>query len=74
VLNWIFLFLIPLVNIVFAVIVYIDLAKSFGQGVGFAIGLLLLSIVFFPILAFGDSRYLGPSAGGGSMPSPMPAS
>jgi hypothetical protein len=26
----------------------IDLAKSFGKGVGFAIGLILVSIIFFP--------------------------
>lgn len=70
---WIFLFLIPLVNFVFIIILYIDLAKSFGQGVGFAMGLVFLSIVFFPILAFGDSRYLGPMGGSGNMPSPQPA-
>lgn len=59
---WIFMFLIPLVNIVFAVLLYIDLAKSFGQGVGFAIGLMFLSFVFYPILGFGNYRYLGPAA------------
>jgi hypothetical protein len=59
---WIFLFLIPLVNIVFMVLLYIDLAKSFGQGVGFAIGLMLLSFIFYPMLGFGDYKYLGPVA------------
>jgi hypothetical protein len=58
---WIFLFLIPLANIVFGIIIHVDLAKSFGQGVGFAIGLLLLSFVFYPILGFGDYKYLGPA-------------
>jgi hypothetical protein len=56
------LFLIPLVNIVIAFIVYIDFAKSFGKGAGFGIGLILLSFIFFPILGFGDARYLGPAA------------
>ncbi len=59
---WFFLFLIPLVNIVFIVLLYVDLAKSFGQGVGFALGLMFLGFVFFPILGFGSARYLGPAA------------
>ena len=57
---WIFLFLIPLANIVFSFIIHIDLAKSFGKSTGFGVGLTLLSIIFFPILGFGDARYLGP--------------
>ena len=35
----------------------IFLVKVFGKGGGFAVGLVLLGIVFYPILAFGDSRY-----------------
>jgi hypothetical protein len=62
---WLLLMLIPLVNIVVAVIIYHNLSLSFGKGVGFTIGLMLLSIIFFPILAFGDAVYLGP---GGSKP------
>src|SRR5688572_10624623 len=37
---WFFLMLIPLVNFIILIIIYIELAKSFGQGAGFAIGLL----------------------------------
>ena len=59
---WLLLMFVPLLNFVIAIIVYIDLAKSFGKGVGFAIGLLLLPFIFFPILAFGDAEYLGPAA------------
>lgn len=33
------------------------LSKSFGHGVGFTIGLVLLPIIFIPILAFGSSEY-----------------
>jgi len=44
----IFFFLIPLVNIVFGVLMNVELAKSFGQGVGFALGLLFLGFIFFP--------------------------
>ncbi len=54
---WLFLFLIPLVNIVIAIIVCIDLAKNFGKGVGFAIGLVFLPMIFYAILGFGDARY-----------------
>jgi hypothetical protein len=43
-----------------SILVYIELAKSFGKDVGFAIGLLLLSFIFLPILGFGSARYLGP--------------
>jgi len=54
---WILLFLIPIVNIVIAVIMNLELAKHFGKGAGFGLGLLLLSPIFFPILAWGDAKY-----------------
>ena len=57
---WIVLMLIPLVNIVVAVILSVAVAKSFGKGAGFGIGLMLLSFIFYPILAFGDAQYVGP--------------
>jgi type IV secretory pathway TrbD component len=59
---WILLFLIPCVNFVLAIIVSIDLAKSFGKDALFGIGLWLLGFIFFPILAFGDAKYQGPAA------------
>jgi hypothetical protein len=57
---WIILFLIPIVNIVFAIITLNDLSKSFGHGVGYTLGLTFLGIIFFPVLAFGGSQYVGP--------------
>jgi Family of unknown function (DUF5684) len=57
---WIVLLLIPLVNLIVAIIVLIALAKSFGKGAGFAIGLLILPFIFYPMLAWGDAKYLGP--------------
>ena len=63
---WIVLFLIPLVNFIVGIIVIFDLAKSFGKGAGFGVGLLLLGIIFYPILGFGSSRYIGPAAAGQS--------
>jgi hypothetical protein len=59
---WIFLFLVPCVNIIYAVWTTNLLSKSFGQSEGFTIGLLLLPFVFFPVLGFGNYQYLGPSA------------
>ena len=54
---WVIMFFIPLVNIVFAIMLYNEIAKKFGQGIGFTIGLILLPFVFFPILGFGDHAY-----------------
>ena len=54
---WFLLLLIPCVGIVIAVLVTIDLAKSFGKDAGYAIGLILLPIVFYPLLAFGGATY-----------------
>jgi Family of unknown function (DUF5684) len=61
---WVILLLIPFVNFIVGIILCIDLAKSFGKGVGFGIGLILLGIIFFPILGFGSAEYQGPAAGG----------
>ncbi len=60
---WIVLFIIPIVNIIVAIIVYVELAKAFGKSAGFGVGLVFLGIVFFPILAFGDAQYQGTLAG-----------
>jgi len=59
---WIILFLIPCVNIIFAVWTVNLLSKSFGQSEGFTVGLLLLSFIFYPLLAFGNYQYQGPAA------------
>ena len=67
---WLLLFLIPFVNFVIWIIIALDLAKSFGQGTGFAIGLIFLSVIFIMILGFGDARYVGPAAAPGGMALP----
>lgn len=56
---WILLLLIPFVNIIAIIIIYNDLSKAFGKGVGFTVGLILLSFIFLPMLAFGDAQYGG---------------
>jgi uncharacterized membrane protein YoaK (UPF0700 family) len=57
---WLLLFLIPIVNIVFAIWMTNMLSKSFGKEEGFTVGLLLLGVIFYPILAFGGAAYQGP--------------
>jgi hypothetical protein len=54
------------------IILCIDLAKSFGKGTGFAIGWLLLPIIFFPILGSSSAQYQGPAAAGPLAPGPAP--
>ena len=54
---WVLLFIIPIVNIIVAIILAFGVAKNFGKGGLFAIGLLLLGIIFYPILGFGDAEY-----------------
>lgn len=61
---WIFLFLIPCVNIVFLIWTINLLSKSFGQSEGFTVGLIFLSFIFYPILGFGNYQYLGPAGAG----------
>ena len=59
---WILLMLIPFVNFIVGIILCIDMAKSFGKGAGFGIGLALLGVIFFPILGFGSAQYQGAAA------------
>jgi Family of unknown function (DUF5684) len=54
---WLILFLIPLVNVVIWVAVSIDIAKNFGKGAFFGLGLLFLGYIFYPVLGFSDDRY-----------------
>ena len=55
----IILLLIPCVQFAVFLMLFIELAKKFGKSAGFGIGLFLLPSIFFPILGFGDAKYLG---------------
>jgi len=58
--GWRFLMLlIPIYNIVLAILTYIRLAKAFGKDEGYAVGLVFLPQVFVPMLAFGSAAYHG---------------
>ncbi|AQQ70350.1 hypothetical protein SMSP2_00695 [Limihaloglobus sulfuriphilus] len=59
--GWAFIgFFIPYINLVFGIIVTVLLAKNFGRGVGFMLGLIFLPFIFYLILGFGESKYIGP--------------
>src|SRR5687767_8317158 len=53
---WLVMYLIPVVNLIFAIWTINMISKSFGKDEGFTVGLTLLGIVFWPILGFGDAR------------------
>ena len=59
--GWKFLFLlIPFFGEIVAIVQLFRLAKAFGKGVGFGLGLWFLSPIFILILAFGSAQYEGP--------------
>lgn len=59
------LYIVPVLNIiaaaVFAIMVPFRLAKSFGKDIGWGFGLWLLPFIFYLILGFGKSEYVGPN-------------
>jgi len=60
---WVLLFLVPVLNIVIAFIVYIDIASKFGRSTLFGVfGLTLFPFVGWPMLAFGNAQYQGAGA------------
>jgi len=59
---WLLLMLIPVVNFIVGIILCIDIAKNFGKGAGFGLGLAILGIIFWPILGFGSATYQGAAA------------
>lgn len=59
--GWLFLLgFIPIVNIIVMIMTYQKLAKAFGKGIGFMLGLIFLPVIFIPILGFSDAGYIKP--------------
>ena len=56
---WLLLMLIPFVGLIFAFIVVFDLARAFGKGGAFALGMIILGPIFYPVLAWSDAKYQG---------------
>ena len=52
---WLLLMFIPIVNIVVAFIVSIEIAHRFDRSTGFGVGLVLLGFIFAPMLGFCDA-------------------
>lgn len=50
---YILLLCVPFINIYVMIVLYNGMAKKFGKGGGFVVGMILLPVVFFPMLAFG---------------------
>jgi hypothetical protein len=47
---------IPIANFIVLILVAMSIAKNFNKSGGFGIGLALLPIVFYSLLAFGDAQ------------------
>ncbi|MBC8160198.1 MAG: signal peptidase I [Roseiflexaceae bacterium] len=56
---WIVLLFIPFVNFIAIIMIWAAVAKSFGKGIGFTLGLVFLSPIFVPVLGFGGANYVG---------------
>lgn len=54
---WLFMFLVPIANIIFMIKLYNGISVAFGKSEGFTAGLILLGVIFWPILGFGDAKY-----------------
>lgn len=56
---WIILAFIPIISLIWIYVMWLvceKVAKAYGKGTGFAVGLLLLGWIFYPILAFGSEQ------------------
>ena len=58
--GWMFLLmLIPIANFVIYIITMVKLARAFNRSGGFAVGLIFLAVIFYCILGFDTSSYIG---------------
>ena len=57
----IIILLVPVANLVFAIMTFHGISKAFGKDAGFTVGLVLLPFIFWPILAFGKATYTKPA-------------
>jgi hypothetical protein len=57
---FVFLFLIPIVNVIFGAYISYQLAIAFGKPTWFCILAILFGGLVLPIMGFDDSEYIGP--------------
>lgn len=46
---------IPIVQFIFMIIVHLGIAERFGKGAGYAVGMVFLPWIFYPLLGLGDA-------------------
>jgi hypothetical protein len=61
---WLLLSFIPLVNVIVAIVIALELGRAFGRSKWFSIFLLVIFPIGYLILAFGSTQYLGPKGEG----------
>jgi hypothetical protein len=54
---WYVLVFVPVVQIIAAILVNLEVARRFGKSEAFGLGLALLGFIFYPILGFGSDQY-----------------
>lgn len=60
---WIFLYFVPIANVVAQVIVTLDVARAYGRDLTFGVLMLFFPVPMYPILAFSkQTEYKGPVA------------
>lgn len=57
---WMFLMCLPYIGTIWQIWSHNMLSKSFGKENGFTVGLVIVPFIFYPILGFSDTQYLGP--------------
>ncbi len=59
---WVVFFFLPLLNLVGLIVICMEVAKHFGKGAGFGIGMAFLPPIFWPLLGFSNAQYQGTPA------------
>ena len=54
---WYVLVFVPVIQVVAAILVNVEVAKRFGKSEAFGLGLALLGFIFYPVLGFGSDQY-----------------
>lgn len=54
---WIVLFLVPILNIIIAILVYLSLLKKFGKPDWHIVLIIFFAFIYIPYLGFSDAQY-----------------
>jgi hypothetical protein len=61
---WLLVLIVPVANLYALYRIHAGVARAFGKGIGFGLGLAFLGVIFFPLLGFGNYRFRGRGASG----------